>query len=94
MAKWTISEYSHLPAGANGAQLPVYSRPRATVGKTAAATVTLNPATKFVRFIGDTAAHVALGAAATTDDPYVAAGAEFVIGLDSRDATQLTFIAG
>jgi hypothetical protein len=94
MAKWTISEYSHLPTDAAGNILPVYTKPRVSVGKTAAATVDLNAATRFVRFIGDTAAHVALGAAATTDNPYVPAGAEFVLAVANGVDTQLTFIAG
>jgi hypothetical protein len=94
MSKWTISEYSQLPKDAAGNILPVYGRPRASVGKVAAATVTLNPGTRYVRICGDTAFHAAIGPAASTDDPYTAAGAELVIALDTGSDTQLTFIAG
>lgn len=92
MAKWTISEFSHLPDDAAGEPLPIYGSVRASVGKVAPATINLTPGTVFVRFCGDTAAHVALGAAATADAPYVPAGAEFALA--TGGATQFTFIAG
>lgn len=94
MSKWTITEYSQLPTDGAGNVLPIFNRPRASAGAVAAGTVNISQGTRYIRFVGDTAAHVAIGAAAATSDPYVPAGAEFLVAVDPRFETQLTFIAG
>jgi hypothetical protein len=66
MAKWTISEYSHLPKDAGGNILPVYGKPRVSAAAAAGGTTNLNAGTRYVRICGDTAFHAAIGAAATT----------------------------
>jgi hypothetical protein len=95
MAKWVISEYDSLPVDANGIPMPISRKPRASTGVTAAGQVPLTGG-RYVRFCGDTAAHVAIGTtgqhAASTSDEYVPAGMDY--WLDPEGASALNFIVG
>jgi hypothetical protein len=95
MSKWTITEYDSLPVDANGFPLQMGRKPRSSSGATVAGQVTLNGG-RYVRFCGDTAAHVAIGTTgqhqATTADEYVPAGMDY--WLDPEGATALNFIVG
>lgn len=95
MSKWTISEYDSLPLDANGIALPISRRPRASTGVTAAGQVALTGG-RYVRFCGDTAAHVAIGTTgqhqASTSDEYVPASQDY--WLAPEGATALNFIVG
>jgi hypothetical protein len=92
MAKWTISEYDTLPFDANGVALPISRRPRNSSGATAAGQVNLTGG-RYVRFCGDTNAHVHIGTSgATTADEFVPAGMDY--WLAPEGATAINFIVG
>lgn len=92
MAKWTISEYDVLPLDKVGNPIPIARKALAS-RKFAVATdpIVLNGNTRFVRFCGDTAAHVKAAGGATDSDEYVPAGQDFWL---APDGTVLSFIAG
>lgn len=94
MAKWTFSEYSQLPTDSEGNPLQIASKANrlAKTGSAAAGTFSLQGGTRFVRFCGDTNAHVEIGSAADTTCDFVPAGQEYWIA--TLGAPQLTFIVG
>lgn len=92
MAKWTISEYSHLPIDGAGNPIPISRKSRQSQGVVAAGTVNTAAGSRYVRFCGDTAAHVKVGTGASTNDEYVAAGVDHWVALD--DQTSISFIVG
>ena len=95
MSKWTISEYDNLPVDASGAAMQISSKPRASTGLVAAGQVTLSGG-RYVRFCGDTNAHVAIGTIAahpaTTNDEFVPAGMDYWVA--PGGASALNFIVG
>jgi hypothetical protein len=92
MPKWTVSEYETLPLDRNGIPIPI-SRKAIASNKFVAATspIALDPKTRFVRFCGDTAAHVKAAAGATDGDEYVPAGLDFWL---APDGAVMSFIVG
>jgi hypothetical protein len=93
MAKWIISEYDVMPLDKVGNALPIARKALAS-RKFAAATdnIALNANTRYVRFCGDTAAHVKAGAGAADTDEYVPAGQDFWLAPDA--AALMSFIVG
>lgn len=95
MAKWTISEYATMPTDANGVFMPISRKPMNSTGLAAAGQVALSGG-RYVRFCGDTNAHVAIGTTtahqATTSDEFVPAGQDY--WLDPEGASALNFIVG
>ena len=93
MSKWTITEFDVLPKDPAGLAISVGGPPVNSQGVTGAGTVALSGATRFVRFCGDTAAHVRLGPnGASTSDPYVPAGVDYWFGTNGQ--TSINFIVG
>jgi hypothetical protein len=83
-----------MPVDAAGAIMPFGRKPRSRQGVTAPGQVPLSGG-RYVRFCGDTAAHVAIGTTAqhqaTTADEYVPAGMDYWV--DPEGAQALNFIA-
>ena len=93
MSKWTITEFDVLPKDPASLPIPVGGPPVNSQGVTAAGVVTLSGATRYVRFCGDTAAHVRLGSSgASTNDAYVTAGQDYWFG--TNGLTSMNFIVG
>lgn len=94
MAVWTISEYATLPTDANGNFMPISRKPMASTGLTAQGQVALNGG-RYVRFCGDTNAHVAIGTTAqhqaTVNDEFVPAGQDY--WFDPEGASAMNFIS-
>jgi hypothetical protein len=95
LSKWTISEYDNMPADANGYPMPISRKPRNSTGLTVAGQVNLSGG-RYVRFCGDTNAHVAVGTIAqhqaTTNDEFVPAGQDYWV--DPEGAPAINFIVG
>jgi hypothetical protein len=93
MAKWTISEYDVMPLDKVGNAMPIARKSLASRKFTVATDpIALNPNTRFVRFCGDTAAHVKAAAAAADTDEYVPAGQDYWLAADA--AAVMSFIVG
>jgi hypothetical protein len=92
MSKWIVTEYESLPLDKYGVPVPI-SRKAIASRKFVAATspVALDGKTRFVRFCGDTAAHVKADVNATDNDEYVAAGADYWL---APDGAVISFIVG
>lgn len=92
MAKWIVTEYESLPLDKYGIPIPI-SRKAIASRKFVAATspIALDPKTRFVRFCGDTAAHVKADVAAADTDEYVPAGLDFWL---APDGAVISFIVG
>jgi len=71
----TITEFTEYPRDKDNAPLPVGNIDGTNTSLTATGSVALAGDTFFIRVATDTAVHIAIGATADADDPYIPAGA-------------------